>query len=375
MNWPVEKGLKVFTTLYPDFQNKASASLKAGLKWLQKNRLKESLKQHHLQAVLINVDVAEGAVRAVVGGRDFKKSQFNRAVQSQRQIGSLIKPVVLLSAIVENNKLNPLSLVEDSPWTYKYGSQSWSPRNYKNQYKGLVPLYKLLTHSLNAGTARLGVATKVSEVAKMTEQLGGIQDIEPHPSLILGAVELSPWAVSQIFLTLANMGVYKKQHIIEKVTDLNNNVIYKRPVSSAPALVSPQKTAVVVGMLREVTQSGTARWLKNFPVEVAGKTGTTNEEKDAWFVGFSPKFLTLVWLGFDDNRSHYLTGAEGALPLWESFMRKIISADLQTAFDWPEGVEEREMEVRIAGGEDSPAEQKDTGTGAKEKVRLVFEQL
>ena len=340
--WPIDKGLKVWTTLYPDFQEKASQSLKKGLKWLEKTRLPKELKQLNLQAVLINVEVKTGAVRAIMGGRDFKKSQFNRAIQSQRQIGSLIKPVVLLSALIKNKELNPLSLVEDSPWTYKYDSKSWSPKNYKDQYRGLVPLYELLTYSLNAGTARLGLDTGLDSLINTLKKLGGLKrDITAHPSLTLGALELSPWQVSQIFLNLANMGQYKKQHIIKKVTDLNHNVIYEKPPDIENLLMDSQKVALVVGMLREVARSGTARWLKHFPVEVAGKTGTTNEEKDGWFAGFSPEFLTVVWVGFDDNRSHYLTGAEGALPLWEIFMKKIVSLNSKKTFDWPEGVEEK----------------------------------
>ena len=404
MKWPVAKGLKVFTTLYPDFQDKADLSVQAGLKWLKKNRLKKALKQYNLQVALINVEVKTGAIRAVVGGRDFKKSQFNRVVQAQRQIGSLMKPVVLLTALMEDKELHPLSLIEDSPWTYKYDSQSWSPKNYKNQYKGLVPLYQLLTNSLNAGTARLGVKAGVDKIANMIEKLGGPGDVTPHPALILGALELSPWVVSQMFLTLANMGQYKKQHIVKKVTDLNNNVIYKGPVDSDRAVVDPQKVAVVVGMLREVVRSGTARWISTgFPVPVAGKTGTTNEEKDAWFAGFSPEFLTVVWVGFDDNRSHGLTGSVGALPIWESFMRKItpesgrtiddalisardsvseVESASQVDFDWPEGVEEREVKkvLSTAEQEDSASSKKDkAGAGlipaepSELKVSLLFE--
>ena len=389
-NWPVEKGLRVFTTLYPEAQDQADRSLKAGLKWLEKHRLKQKgLHNVGLQAVLIHVELSTGAVRAIMGGRDFKKSQFNRAVQAQRQTGSLMKPVVLLSALMENPKLNPLSLVEDSPYTYKYDSQTWSPKNYNNQYKGQVPLYKLLTHSLNAGTARLGVETGLNKVIKTIEKLGGPKNLKPHPSLTLGAIELSPWEVAQMFLTLANMGQHKKQYIVEKATDMYDNILYKHGAdygaNLAQAVVDPKKTAVLVGMLREVTRSGTARWLKDFPVAVAGKTGTTNEEKDSWFVGWTPEFLTLTWLGFDDNRSHGLTGAQGALPLWESFMKKRGSPHSQVDFNWPEGVEEREVEQEQeqetgyqkdplpANSSQNPASSEQEKADKNQSVKLIFE--
>ncbi len=391
LNWPVEKGLKVFTTLYPEAQDQADRSLKEGLKWLEKHRLeKKNQKDSGLQAVLIHVELSTGAVQAIMGGRDFKKSQFNRAVQAQRQTGSLMKPVVLLSALMENPELNPLSLVEDSPYTYKYDSQIWQPKNYNNKYKGQVPLYELLTHSLNAGTARLGVSAGLNKVIKTVEKLGGPKDLKPHPSLTLGAMESTPYTVAQMFLTLANMGQHKKQYIVEKATNMEGHILYEPTAPPAPAVVDPKKTAVLVGMLREVTRSGTARWLKSFPVAVAGKTGTTNEEKDAWFVGWTPEFLTLIWLGFDDNSSHGMTGAEGALPLWESFMKKRIASHSQVDFDWPEGVEERVVELETMGQEDllkadskeqptfsaqerGQAQKETEKTGEKQTVKLIFE--
>ena len=336
MQLPTKRGLKIFTTLYPDFQEKAQQTIVENMKWLEKNRLKKELK-NTLQVALINVDTATGAVRSIIGGRHFKTSQFNRAIQAKRQVGSLMKPMVVLSALIENSQLNPLSLVEDTKFTYKYDNQSWSPKNYKEIYKGFVPLFEVLTYSLNAGTARLGIKTGLKPLLKTIRKLGGPVLTTVHPSLILGAIEMSPWEISQIFLTIANMGEYKKQHIIEKIINSKGHTLYEHQLEKKRAL-DPKKTAVVVGMLKEVTRSGTARWLKEFPVPIAGKTGTTNEEKDAWFVGFSPETLTLVWLGFDDNRSHQLTGAEGALPLWEFFMKKILSSLSNKDFNWPEGV-------------------------------------
>ncbi len=362
LNLPVNQGLKVFTTLLPDFQQRAEKALSRGLKHLEKT--KKTNGEEPLQAVLINVDIATGAVRAVVGGRNFKKSQFNRAVQAKRQIGSLMKPVVVLSALKEDPELNPLSPVEDTKFSYKYDARSWSPKNYKNRYRGQVPLYEALTYSLNSASARLGIRAGLKALTRDIQKLGGPKDVTAHPSLILGALEISPWQTAQIFLNLANMGKYKKQHIIKKVTNLEGQTLYEYKTEPKPP-VDENKTAVVVGMLREVTRSGTARRLKNFPLPVAGKTGTTNEEKDSWFAGFTPESLTVVWVGFDSNKPHHLTGAKGALPLWELFMKSIKPFLSEKDFAYPKGVTERIVHQE----EEDTEEEQDT----QRAFPLVFE--
>lgn len=369
---PVKKGLKIFTTLYPDVQKKADQSVKQSLKWLEKNRLKKELKKNVLQAALMNVDLTTGEVRAVVGGYDFKKSQFNRAIQAKRQIGSLMKPVAVLSALIENPDLNPLSLVDDTKFTHQYDNLSWSPKNYKEYYKGKVPLYEILTYSLNAGTARLGIQTGLNPLVDTIKKLGGPVSITAHPSLILGALEMSPWEVTQIFLNIANMGKYKKQHIIKKVTDLKDHTLYTYD-RREEQILDPKKTAVLVGMLKEVTETGTARWLKNFPIPIAGKTGTTNEEKDAWFAGFSPETLTVVWLGFDNNQSHYLTGAAGALPVWEIFMRKILPSLSKKDFEWPEGVVYRTIPSQGNSLEKNQEDSHGEDLKKDQEIQLIFE--
>ena len=343
LNLPMKKGLKVFTTLFPDLQQKADVSLQAGLKWIENKRLKKELKEKSLQAVLINVDISTGAVRAIIGGRSFKESQFNRAIQAKRQVGSLMKPVVVLAAMIEDKELNPLSIIKDTKFTHKYDTHIWSPKNYKNDYRGSVFLYEALGFSLNSAIARLGLKTGLELIANTLKLLGGPPLIKAHPSLILGAIEMSPWQASQIFLTIARMGDFKKQYIIEKITDLKGKTLYEYEQREQKEEIDPKKIAVLLGMLKEVAKSGTARWLKNFPGPMAGKTGTTNEEKDAWFVGFTPETLTLTWLGFDNNQSHHLTGAEGALPLWEVFMRKILPSLSHRDFSWPKGVMNRNI--------------------------------
>ena len=359
----VKKGLKVFTTWRPMIQDRAASAVQSSLKWLnqqskfklqmnrqQKNKNQQQDQQEELlQTALISVDVSTGAVLSVIGGRDFTTSQFNRVIQAKRQIGSLVKPFVVLNALIQIPDLNSLSALQDEKFTHKYGNQKWSPKNYKDKYYGQVPLYKALSLSLNSATASLGLQTELSSLTKLIEKAGGPAIQEKHPSLFLGALELTPWEVAQIYLTLAGMGKHRTQHIIKEVQTLNGKILYTYPeeeildTETAQSALDANKTAVLLGMLKKTTKSGTAQSLKDFPVPVAGKTGTTNDTRDAWFAGFTPEVLTVVWVGFDNNTSHGLTGASGALPIWKNFMTKNLFWLSSQDFPWPKGVREKQV--------------------------------
>ena len=369
----VKNGLKVFTTWRPMIQNYAATAVQSSLKWLdrqsrlqmdrqsqlqenqqgqkQKNKKNQQKDQQEepLQTALISVDVSTGAVLSIIGGRDFTTSQFNRAIQAKRQIGSLIKPFVVLNALIQIPDLNPLSAVQDEKFIHKYGKQEWSPKNYKNKYYGQVPLYKALSLSLNSAIARLGLQTELSSLIELIEKAGGPVIQEKHPSLFLGALELTPWEVTQMYLTLAGMGQSHNLHIIKEVQTLNGKTLYKHSKEETldtevtqPSL-DVKKIAILLGILKQVTKSGTAQSLKDFPVPVAGKTGTTNDTRDAWFAGFTPEVLTVVWVGFDNNMSHGLTGASGALPIWKNFMTKNLFWVSSENFPWPKGVKEKQV--------------------------------
>ena len=362
----VKKGLKVFTTWRPMIQDRAASAVQSSLKWLnqhskfklrmnqqsqkQKNQeQKDKQQEEELQTALISVDVTTGEVLSVIGGRDFTTSQFNRAIQAKRQIGSLVKPFVVLNALIQIPDLNPLSDLRDEKFIHKYGNQEWSPKNYKDKYYGQVPLYKALSLSLNSATASLGLQTELSSLTKLIEKAGGPAIQEKHPSLFLGALELTPWEVTQIYLTLAGMGQSHNLHIIKEVQTLDGKILYthlEKELTNTE-IVKPsldaKKTAVLLGMLKKTTKSGTAQSLKDFPVPVAGKTGTTNDTRDAWFAGFTPEILTVVWVGFDNNTSHGLTGASGALPIWKNFMTKNLAELSSEDFPWPKGVKEKQV--------------------------------
>ena len=364
-----KKGLKVFTTWRPMIQNTAASAVQSSLKWLdrqsrlqtsrqnqkqkdkknQEQKDKQQEEEESLQTALISVDISTGAVLSIIGGRDFTTSQFNRAVQAKRQIGSLIKPFVVLNALIQIPDLNPLSALQDERFIHKYENQEWNPKNYKDKYHGQVPLYKALSLSLNSAIARLGLQTELSSLTKLIEKSGGPVIKEKHPSLFLGAVELTPWEVAQMYLTIAGMGQHRRPHIIKEVQTLNGKILYthleKEPTHTeiAKPSLDVKKTAVLIGMLKQTPKSGTAQSLKDFPVPVAGKTGTTNDTRDAWFAGWTPEVLTVVWVGFDNNMSHGLTGASGALPIWKHFMTKNLSWLSSEDFSWPKGVKEKQV--------------------------------
>ena len=356
-----KKGLKVFTTWRPMIQNYAAVAVQSNLKWLnqqsqlqtgrqsqkQKNQEQKDQEQEEeqLQVALISVDINTGEVLSIIGGRNFTTSQFNRAIQAKRQIGSLIKPFVALNALIQIPDLNPLSALQDERFIHKYGKQEWNPKNYKEKYHGQVPLYKALSLSLNSAVARLGLQTDLSSLTTLIEKTGGPIIKEKHPSLFLGAVELTPWEVTQMYLTIAGMGQHQRQHIIKEVQTLTGRILYtysdEKELNTKP--LDTKKIAVLIGMLKQTTKFGTAQILKNFPVPVAGKTGTTNDTRDAWFAGFTPEVLTVVWVGFDNNTSHGLTGAGGALPIWKSFMTKNLPWLSEEDFFWPKGVREKQV--------------------------------
>ena len=320
----LNQNLKVYTTIDLKIQNQAHQSMKRILKIINKDKL---------EGALIFIDLKTNQVRALVGGKNFRQSQFNRALEARRPIGSLVKPWTYLSALIHQN-LTPLSILTDQPFT----EDGWSPKNYKNKYYGKVPLYFALSHSLNTASAQLTLQTGLEKTLKTFKQLGLKSKTSPHPSIGLGALELSPLEVSQMYTTLARMGSYLKLSFIEKIMS-EDQIIYENNTQSEQ-VISKQKTAVIIGMMKQVIESGTAKWIKPFwSYFTAGKTGTSNDEKDSWFVGFTPDHLGTVWLGYDNNSSHGLSGAAGALNLWLNFMKTLPIENKD--FNWPSDIEKK----------------------------------
>ncbi len=298
-----------------------------------------------VQGALVSLDPANGAVKAMVGGYDFRKSQFNRVMQSRRNAGSAFKPIVYAAALEKG--LPPTTIIEDAPVQYSAGfGRTWAPKNYDNKYRGPVSLREALTHSINIVSVKLldqiGVATAVD----FAKRLGFTSTIEPNLSLALGAASVTPFELTSAYTVFANNGIYTKPFYILKVVDGAGRVLeeYQPPpeigstseTAAGGALpdalaaplqryqaTSPHVAHMITSLMQSVVQSGTGFRAAAIRRPVAGKTGTTNGMRDAWFVGYVPQLVTGVWVGFD-NQARSLggggSGGQAAAPIWADYM-------------------------------------------------------
>lgn len=372
-------GYRLFTTLDLRLQEAAQGAVVKSLEEIEAQnptikKVKET-KNIKLESALVSVDVETGGVRAVVGGRSFRTTQFNRILTSKRQVGSTFKPIVYLTAInSDEEKYNPITELKDEPFTYKYGKQTWSPENYDHKFFGKVPMYFGLKESLNLATAQLAVEVGLDSIIDTARVLGVQSDLKPVPSLSLGAFELRPLELLQAYMTIARFGSHLDITFLDSILDPEGQVIWKSSDRSAENKISATATQALIGILKQTAISGTARRISSsgFPNTVAGKTGTTNDNRDTWFVGFTPDLLTVVWTGYDDNTSTGLTGASGSLPAWLTYMKEATKYDKIRDFPWTEQVEMRKVstsELKGSGfwSEKDPQE--------PEEVELIFKKV
>lgn len=338
------EGLKIFTALDLEAQEVAQTALQNHLSYLEKNNkyiksLKE--KKNDLEGSILVANNRNGLVSVAVGGRNFRMTQFNRAVDGHRQVGSIIKPFVYLTALLNNTEegqpYTPVTLLNDEKHTYKYEGQAWSPENYGKKYYGTVPMFYALKNSMNAATAALGMQVGLGEIIDVTHKMGVTSELKPLPSLTLGAFEMYPREVLQSYMTLANLGYKQNISFVRRALNSNNQEVFVHEIKSEPT-VDPAAVASLVGMMKQTILSGTAQSvvLSGFTNPAAGKTGTTSDNRDAWFAGFTPFLTTVVWVGYDSNVPHKLTGSSGAVPIWTQFMKKIGTRFPAEDFPWPE---------------------------------------
>ncbi len=347
------QGLKIYTHLNPTAQEIGQKHLSAEVVRLEKEfkkitALKE--KGKNLQAALLSVDLKTNGIIALIGGREFKKSQYNRAIDSRRQIGSVMKPFVYLAALetltTEGDPYEPTTLISDEPLDHRYERQRWRPSNYDRKFHGIIPLYVGLKDSLNVSTARLGIDVGLDSIVDVSKRLGIESPVKALPSLSLGAFEIGVLEVARAYAALARMGTLQEVRLIRRVLNGHGEELWK-PDAPTKVVANPEAVARLVGMMKQTIETGSARSVRwrGFSHPAAGKTGTTSDTKDAWFVGFTPHNLTVVWVGYDDNTSHGLTGSNGAVPLWTLFMKDFATTYPPDDFTWPEGVSERELTV------------------------------
>lgn len=334
-----EHGLRVITAFNSSFQSAANQAVRERIKNYETNPKNPG----GLQAALISVDLPTRHVTALVGGRGYQQTQFNRIMDGYRQVGSTMKPFVYWTAM---SKLDPLSERLDEPYTYKNGNLTWIPKNYDGQFRGPIPLFVGLVESLNVPAARTGIEIGLDKVVRTLHLAGLEKDVSPNPSLALGALELSPWELAQLYSTLANFGGYQKIHSIVRVEALDGTPIWDESQLEVEQRMDPGPAAEVVGMMKNTMQIGTAQALKAYhlPQQIAAKTGTTNDLKDAWFVGFTPQQLTVVWVGFDDNKP-VGTGAGMALPVWGGFQKRVADEMPTDDFTWPDSTVLRKINM------------------------------
>jgi penicillin-binding protein 1B len=331
------EGLLIFTTLNPLIQLRAEQGIQKELARIERSRGKKS---SELESAAVVVHVGNGEIQALVGGRDPRFVGFNRALNARRPVGSLIKPLVFLDALKQDERYTLASLLDDAPLklTQEDGTE-WSPDNYDHESHGQVVLEEALIHSYNQATARLGMEIGVPRVTRTLAELGGRSDVRPYPSVLLGAVDMTPLEVARVYQSLATEGYRMPLRAIRAVMDKQGNSL-KQYDLDVRQVEDPRYVFLVTAAMHEVTRSGTARSLQKLlprGLEVAGKTGTTNDLRDSWFAGFSADYLSVVWVGRDDNGSSGLSGATGALPVWAYIMRGLHQESI--SMNPPHGVE------------------------------------
>lgn len=352
-----EDGLQIHTTLDTRWQARAEHALRSGLERLERQvpAVRGQRRQRALEGVVLVTRPATGEVLAMVGGRDYRQSQFNRAVQAHRQPGSCFKPFVYAAGFEQavrgdESGLTPATLLDDSPVELTSGGRKWKPENYDGLYRGWVSARQALEESLNVPTVRAAERVGLEETIRVARRCGISSPLTRLPSLALGAQEVTPLELATAYGTLARLGRHVPASIVREVTDSDGKPVARRKLEETSAL-SPQAAFLVDHVLQGVLVRGTAQSASalGYAGAAAGKTGTTDDTRDAWFVGYTPELLALVWVGYDDNARTGLTGATGALPIWVDLMTRAEDVHPSAGFREPEGIVRREIDPESGG--------------------------
>ncbi len=355
-------GLRIQSTMDRHLQSAAQKALVEGIEEIRSKFPRGAAGPP--QAALVALRPATGEVLALVGARSYGASQFNRATEARRQPGSAFKPFVYLAALEHDAALGPTTTVKDEPTTFRQGGRPWTPSNYTGRFEGTVTYRRALALSLNAATANVGARVGFERVAHLWQSLGVRSRVEPYPSLVLGSFEVTPLELATAYAVLANGGKRVEPRFFTSVEDGSGKVLTgNRP--RAQTVVAPESAFLVTDMLRTAIDAGTGREVRarGLVADVAGKTGTTNDTRDAWFVGYTPELLAVVWVGYDDNRELGLSGAEAALPVWARFMKAALAGGDKDPFAVPGG---------IVAAEIDPTTGKRATKSCPRRVREVF---
>jgi penicillin-binding protein 1B len=338
-----DKAVDVYTTLDLHLQRLAQDAVRTGLTNVD-TLLSRRKRKGKAEAALIAVDPRTGEILAFVGGRSYNQSQYDRVVLSRRQPGSVFKPFVYLAAFEQaaatgRTDITPASITLDEPETFEFDDQVWTPENYEKTYDGPITFRHALAHSRNLGTIHVAQAAGYDRVAALWKKLGVGNPPKAYPSIALGVFEATPFEIATAYTIFPNMGALRPLRHIMSITSGGANVTRKAS-EGVREIARHDTTYLVTNMMRSVLNEGTAAGARTagFKLDAAGKTGTTNDLRDAWFVGFTPELLTVVWVGFDDNQPVGLSGAQAALPIWTEFMTRALAGRAGDEFAVPEGI-------------------------------------
>ncbi len=316
-------GLQIFTTLDPLVQFAAERALTTRLTQLEKDR---RIPTNALEGAVVVCNTQNGEVQALVGGRDTRYAGFNRALDTERPIGSLIKPAIYLTALEHPASYTLATLLDDSPLVWREpGTSDWEPRNYDKVSHGQVPLRVALANSYNISSARLGLTLGVRNVMDTVRRLGIDREMPAYASSLLGADGLAPIEVAQLYETFASGGFHVPLRAIREVLTGDGQPLHRYPLS-VEQVIEPGPAFLVTSALQGVVHDGTADGLNRYlssDLHIAGKTGTTNDLRDSWFAGYTGDRLGVVWIGRDDNQPINMTGAGGAMTVWGDMMARL----------------------------------------------------
>jgi penicillin-binding protein 1B len=332
-------GMRIYSTLDLHLQLLAARAVKEGLAKLEKDSPRLTQGPGRLEACLVALRPQTGEVVALVGGRDYGRTQFDRCTQAARPVGSAFKPFVYAAAlepVVGGPTITLASWLDDSPLSVPTPSGPWRPDNFDHRFHGTVHPSEALAHSFNVATARLGQQVGPKRIAEVAHRLGIQATLPEVPSLALGAADVAPIELARAYATLASGGVRPEIRPFEDVVDAAGTRVERQPVRAERAL-DPGTAFLVTQLLAGVVDHGTGRAIRAAGITgpVAGKTGTTNDEYDTWFAGYTPDLAVVVWVGFDKPRSVGLPASRVALPIWVRFLEDATGGSVPGSFEPP----------------------------------------
>ncbi len=345
------EGLRIYSTLDPTIQRAAVRALTEGLEGLEKQlgeKTDAAGEPQPLQGCLLAMRPQTGEILAMVGGRDYSRSQFNRCTMAHRQAGSAFKPVVYAAALSpESGPLVTLaSRIDDAPIAVETPDGLWEPRNYDDEFHGSVSVREALERSLNVPAARIGQALGIGEVVEMARRLGVESELPDVPSLALGTAEVSPLELAVVYATFANNGLRPTPRSFIGLLDDRGVGQEQWPLAGARRVLDPGTAYLTTSLLEGVVDRGTGAGIRARGLRgpIAGKTGTTDDEVDLWFVGFTPEIVAVVWVGYDEPREIGVPSSRGALPIWADFLAEVSGARVRGVFARPGVVERVEID-------------------------------